>query len=65
LDGVPDLAFLPGQYVNLLMPGTDQRRSYSGSFEFRVGYAALALIRVKSSFPAMRKRTVRMVAKRV
>jgi toxin ParE1/3/4 len=36
-----------------------------GSFEFRVGYAALGLIRVKSSFPAMRKRTVRMVVKRV
>ena len=33
-----------------------------GSFEFRVGYAACGLIRVKSSFPAMRKSTVRMVA---
>src|SRR5260221_11985386 len=31
LDGVSDLAFLPGQYVNLLVPGTDQRRSYSFS----------------------------------
>ena len=36
-----------------------------GSFEFRVGYAACGLIRVKSSFPAMRKSTVRMVANRV
>ena len=25
------LAFLPGQYVNILVPGTDQRRSYSFS----------------------------------
>ncbi len=38
---------------------------FSGSFEFRVGYAACGLIRVKSSFPAMRKSTVRMVANRV
>lgn len=37
----------------------------NGSFEFRVGYAACGLIRVKSSFPAMRKSTVRMVANRV
>ncbi len=31
LDGVANLAFLPGQYVNLLVPGTDARRSYSFS----------------------------------
>ena len=36
-----------------------------GSFEFRVGYAALGLMLAKSSFPAMRKRTVRIVANRV
>jgi quercetin dioxygenase-like cupin family protein len=36
-----------------------------GSFEFRVGYAACGLIEVKSSLPAMRKSTVRMVLKRV
>jgi hypothetical protein len=38
---------------------------FFGSFEFCVGYAALGLILVKSSFPAMRKRTVRMVVNRV
>ena len=31
LEAVPGLDFLPGQYVNLLVPGTDQRRSYSFS----------------------------------
>jgi benzoate/toluate 1,2-dioxygenase reductase component len=31
LDGAGALAFLPGQYVNVLVPGTDQRRSYSFS----------------------------------
>src|SRR3954447_2192306 len=31
LDGVGALAFLPGQYANLRVPGTDQRRSYSFS----------------------------------
>jgi hypothetical protein len=36
-----------------------------GSFEFRVGYAACGLIRAKSSLPAMRKSTVRIVSKRV
>ena len=31
LDGGDGLGFLPGQYVNILVPGTDQRRSYSFS----------------------------------
>jgi benzoate/toluate 1,2-dioxygenase reductase subunit len=31
LEGAGALSFLPGQYVNLLVPGTDQRRSYSFS----------------------------------
>jgi benzoate/toluate 1,2-dioxygenase reductase subunit len=31
LDGMGPLTFLPGQYVNVLVPGTDQRRSYSFS----------------------------------
>ena len=37
----------------------------SGSFEFRVGYRAWGLIWAKSSFPAIRNRTVRIVAKRL
>jgi hypothetical protein len=41
------------------------RKMKGGSFEFRVGYAACGLIEVKSSLPAMRKSTVRMVLKRV
>jgi benzoate/toluate 1,2-dioxygenase reductase component len=31
LEGAGPLSFLPGQYVNVLVPGTDQRRSYSFS----------------------------------
>jgi len=31
LDGVDAFTFIPGQYVNVLVPGTDQRRSYSFS----------------------------------
>lgn len=31
LDDRGSLAFLPGQYVNILVPGTDQKRSYSFS----------------------------------
>ncbi len=31
VDQVSPLAFLPGQYVNILVPGTDQKRSYSFS----------------------------------
>src|ERR1700738_3242846 len=31
LDRVDAFSFLPGQYVNVLVPGTDQRRSYSFS----------------------------------
>jgi benzoate/toluate 1,2-dioxygenase reductase component len=31
LEGAGLLSFLPGQYVNVLVPGTDQRRSYSFS----------------------------------
>jgi benzoate/toluate 1,2-dioxygenase reductase subunit len=31
LEGAGTISFLPGQYVNLLVPGTDQRRSYSFS----------------------------------
>ena len=31
LEAAAALAFLPGQYVNVLVPGTDQRRSYSFS----------------------------------
>ena len=37
----------------------------NGSFEFRVGYRAWGLIWAKSSFPAIRNRTVRIVAKRL
>jgi benzoate/toluate 1,2-dioxygenase reductase subunit len=29
LEGAGPVSFLPGQYVNVLVPGTDQRRSYS------------------------------------
>ncbi len=42
LDGIPDLAFLPGQYVNLQVPGTDQRRSYS--FSSSPGAPALSFL---------------------
>ena len=38
---------------------------FYGSFEFRVGYRAWGLIWAKSSFPAIRNRTVRIVAKRL
>ena len=31
LENRGSLAFLPGQYVNILVPGTDQKRSYSFS----------------------------------
>src|SRR5271169_1755084 len=31
LDGADSVIFLPGQYMNLLVPGTNQRRSYSFS----------------------------------
>jgi benzoate/toluate 1,2-dioxygenase reductase subunit len=31
LEGAGPIAFLPGQYVNVLVPGSDQRRSYSFS----------------------------------
>jgi len=31
LDRTDQFTFLPGQYVNVLVPGTDQRRSYSFS----------------------------------
>ncbi len=31
LEGAGAITFLPGQYVNVLVPGTDQRRSYSFS----------------------------------
>ena len=36
-----------------------------GSFEIRVGYATCGLRREKSSLPAIRKMTVRMVSSRV
>lgn len=36
------LAFLPGQYVNIRVPGTDQRRSYS--FSSRPGAEALSFL---------------------
>ena len=39
--------------------------TFYGSFEFRVGYRAWGLIWAKSSFPAIRNRTVRIVAKRL
>ena len=42
LDAPSDLAFLPGQYVNLLLPGTDQRRSYS--FSSAPGEAAMSFL---------------------
>src|SRR3712207_2130248 len=32
LEGAGQLAFLPGPYVNVLVPGTEQRRSYSFSW---------------------------------
>jgi hypothetical protein len=38
---------------------------FAGSFKFRVGYRAWGLIWAKSSFPAIRNRTVRIVAKRL
>ena len=38
---------------------------YLGSFEIRVGYATCGLRREKSSLPAIRKMTVRMVSSRV
>lgn len=31
LEGAGEISFLPGQYVNVLVPGSDQRRSYSFS----------------------------------
>lgn len=40
-------------------------RDYLGSFEIRVGYATCGLRREKSSLPAIRKMTVRMVSSRV
>jgi hypothetical protein len=46
-------------------PIDTQCEDYNGSFEFRVGYAGRGMAGVKSSFPAIRKRTVRMVLKRV
>ena len=38
---------------------------FFGSFEIRVGYATCGLRREKSSLPAIRKMTVRMVSSRV
>ena len=40
-------------------------RKKLGSFEIRVGYATCGLRREKSSLPAIRKMTVRMVSSRV
>ncbi|GAA0569430.1 benzoate 1,2-dioxygenase electron transfer component BenC [Craurococcus roseus] len=42
LDAPAGLAFLPGQYVNILVPGTDQRRSYS--FSSAPGAAAVSFL---------------------
>jgi benzoate/toluate 1,2-dioxygenase reductase subunit len=42
LEAPEGLAFLPGQYVNLLVPGTDQRRSYS--FSSTPGAATLSFL---------------------
>ena len=42
MDAPAGLAFLPGQYVNVLVPGTDQRRSYS--FSSAPGDAALSFL---------------------
>ena len=41
------------------------KQIFSGSFEIRVGYATCGLRREKSSLPAIRKMTVRMVSSRV
>ena len=46
-------------------PYSTHHGSKMGSFEFRVGYRAWGLIWAKSSFPAIRNRTVRIVAKRL
>ena len=51
-------------YSNHLRDGTRWVKKY-GSFKFRVGYRAWGLIWAKSSFPAIRNRTVRIVAKRL
>ncbi len=42
LDAPEGLAFLPGQYVNIQVPGTDQRRSYS--FSSTPGDATLSFL---------------------
>ncbi len=42
VDAPDGLAFLPGQYVNVLVPGTDQRRSYS--FSSAPGDGALSFL---------------------
>jgi benzoate/toluate 1,2-dioxygenase reductase subunit len=42
LDAPEGLMFLPGQYVNILVPGTDQRRSYS--FSSAPGDASLSFL---------------------
>ena len=50
------------------LPQSNIKRRYLltyGSFEIRVGYATCGLRREKSSLPAIRKMTVRMVSSRV
>jgi benzoate/toluate 1,2-dioxygenase reductase subunit len=42
LDGADAVSFLPGQYANLLVPGTDERRSYS--FSSRPGAEPLSFL---------------------
>jgi hypothetical protein len=51
-----------GELALVTMPGGTQEKF--GSFEFRVGYRACGLRLAKSSLPAIRKITVRMVRKR-
>ena len=52
-------------YVSMAETKCARWRGKSGSFKFRVGYRAWGLIWAKSSFPAIRNRTVRSVAKRL
>lgn len=42
-EALASLPFLPGQYVNLLVPGTDQRRAYSFSSLTRDGEASFLI----------------------
>lgn len=51
--------------TRFIAPFEGAMRKIYGSFEIRVGYATCGLRREKSSLPAIRKMTVRMVSSRV